>query len=139
MKSLFLHTHNSYYRTQGPCIVGSYCFVCYLSLYTAHYRWKVHPGTGAWVRARGRAAGLGVGAAQDVLAAGRRAAHAARRAPLRLAQRLRRQQLRAVLALATRPLLEANRSTQKCFQRVSHVLLPAEHAAKRHYRRREPL
>lgn len=96
-------------------------------------RWQVHPGTGARLRARGRAAGVGVSAAQDFLAARRRAAHAARRAPHRVAQRLRRQQLRAVLALAARPLLEADRSPQKCFQRVSHVLLQTEHSAECYY------
>lgn len=92
------------------------------------------------MRTRGRARGLGVGAAQDVLAARRRAAHAAcGRAPaLRLAVRVRRQQLRAVLALAAGPLLEANRTAQKHFQRVSHVLLQTEHASHGRHRGGQP-
>lgn len=106
----------------------------------SHSRWQVHPGAGARLRARRRARGLGVGAAQDVLAARRRARHAAHaaraRRALRLAQRLRRQLLHPLLALAARPLLEAAGAPPQPLQRASHVLLPARGTARRRHPRR---
>lgn len=82
---------------------------------------------------------MGVGPAQDVLAAGRGARHAARPAArLRRALRLRRQQLRAVLALAARPLLEAGRAAQEPLQGASAVLLPPERTLHGRHRRRQP-